>query len=120
MCSFCNSEKETLLHLFVECRYVTDIRLKLKTWLVTYGYLHLGLIKTDIIFAVEYTDHIVNVCILVAHFVIYRCKLGNKLPTFPTVKAYIRYIKQIEHYIAYTNNNEDRFHGKLSSLIHSL
>jgi hypothetical protein len=120
MCSFCNSEKETLLHLFVECSHVAELWLKLTNWLVSCGYLQIVLRKKDIIFGVEYTDHVVNLCILVAKFVIFRCKLGSKLPTFPIVKAYIRYIKEIEHYIAYTNNNEDRFLGKWSSLIHSL
>jgi hypothetical protein len=44
----------------------------------------------------------------------------NELPTFPTVKAYIKYIKEIEQYIAYTNNKEDRYLGKWSSLLNSL
>jgi hypothetical protein len=77
-----------LIHLFVECRHVTDLWLKLKK--LGWSNVAISLGKRDIIFGVEYTDHVVHLCILVSQFVtyIYRCKLGDKLPTFPTVKAY--------------------------------
>jgi hypothetical protein len=93
MCApICNNETETVLHVFIECRHVhvTDIWSKLDRWLVACDYLQMDLTNRDIIFGVDYTDHVVNLCLLVTQFVIYRCKLGNRLITFPAVKIYIR------------------------------
>jgi hypothetical protein len=76
--------------------------------------------KEDIILGIEGTDIIVNHCILIAKYVIYRCRYNNRTPTFAAIKAYLRYIKQIEKNISYTNNNEAKFLGKWSALFRVL
>jgi hypothetical protein len=65
-------------------------------------------------------DIIVNLCIQIAKFSIYRCKLNNSRPTFAAVKANIKHGMCTEKYIAQTNNNMNKFYGKWASLFHSL
>jgi hypothetical protein len=72
--------------------------------------------KEYIILGKEGTDIIVNHCILIATYVIYRCRFNNRTPTFAAIKAYLRYITHIENDIAYTYNTPDTFLGKWSAL----
>jgi len=121
LCTFCNEEAETILHLMATCKYVKNIWQSICNWFVKCGYLQLNhLNESDIILGSQYMDGIINQIIIIAKFVIYRSKIKNKTPTFAMIKAYLRYIMDIEKYIAYTNQQQDAFLGKWSSFIAEL
>jgi hypothetical protein len=120
-CSFCDIDSETLVHMFVECNFVTDVWNQLHAWLVKNGYTQLKpFSKKDIILGIKDVDIVVNLCIQIVKISIYRCRLNHSRPTMAAVKANIKYIMFIETYIAQTNNNMNKFYGKWASLFHKL
>jgi hypothetical protein len=120
-CSFCGKHIETMLHLFVECEEITQLWVDLQQWLVLCGYIRIEhLNPSDIILGNPDMDYSFNFTILIAKFVIYRCKLNNRKPTIAAVKAYLKYIMNLEKYIAVTNNKVDKFYGKWATLLHKL
>jgi hypothetical protein len=90
-------------------------------WFVKNGYLQLDhLDKKGIILGIQDEDIVINQILIITKLVIYRRKLNNKLPTFPMVKAYTKYIMIIEKHIDLTNHKEDTLLGKWSAFISSL
>lgn len=120
-CTFCGCDEETLIHLFVKCEFVTSVWIELQKWLVSCGYIHLqSLEPSDIILGNPEKDIIFNFILIIAKYVIYRSKITNRYPSFAAVKAYLKYVKDIEKYIASTNNTLDKFYGKWASVFHKL
>jgi exonuclease III len=120
-CSLCGKNVESVLHLFVECEEVSQLWLDLQQWLALCGYIHIDHLQpSDIILGNPDEDISFNFTILIAKFVIYRCKFNNRKPTIAAVKAYLKYVMEIEKYIAVTNNKVDKFYGKWASLLHKL
>jgi hypothetical protein len=65
-CSFCNSESESIMHIFVACNSVRQIWIKLRQWLVTCGFLNLEpFLNSDIILGMMDMQPIVNFAILI-------------------------------------------------------
>jgi hypothetical protein len=121
VCTFCESHVETLLHLFVNCDCITQLWEELRQWLVSCGYLHIQILeRQDIVLGNPKEDIIFNFTLLITKLVIYRSKLSGRRPTLAAVKAYLKYIMEIEKYIAMTNNAMDKFYGKWASVIHKL
>jgi hypothetical protein len=120
-CTFCEEDVEYLLHLFCKCKHVTPIWTTVKHWLNKCGFHNMVTFShADILLGIEDQQVIVNFIILIVKFAIYKCKLQNKIPNFAVVQAYIKYVMNIERYTAVTNNCEDKFLGKWSSVYHSL
>ena len=102
MCTFCNDEIETLLHLFIECNMVTNIWQKvIENLLQPFGVS--SLTKEQIVFGVETTaeqNEIINHIILEVKYYIYVCKLDKCTPTFQQTKNRLRMTEDIEKRIA--------------------
>jgi hypothetical protein len=65
-----------VLHLFVECKHVSQIWLDLQQWLTTCGYIHTERLQSaDIILGKPEEDIAFNFTILIAKFTIYRCSI---------------------------------------------
>lgn len=121
LCTFCREESETIEHLLVTCKHIEQLWRDICIWFIRSGYLQLDhLDGKQIILGIQSTDIIINHIVLITKFVIYRCKLNNRIPTFPIVKAYVKYVMKIEKYIAYTNQKNDFFLGKWSAFMSSL
>jgi hypothetical protein len=97
------------------------IWINLQQWLVTCGFLNLEpFTNTDIIVGKLDAQPIVNFSILIAKFVIYRCKVMNRSPSFAAVRAYMKYIMHTEQFIASASNSLDKFYGKWSAVMLAL
>jgi hypothetical protein len=120
-CSFCGEDIEDLLHLFCKCKHIVPIWIEVNTWLNRSGFINLDRFRdADIILGILDQNIIVNFVILITKFAIYNAKLKGKIPTFATVKAYIKYVMNIENNAAIANNSLDKFLGKWSAVYHSL
>ena len=77
-CSFCNTERETLLHLFCTCSSLVLFWENVLSWIETKLKLLLDLQPFNLLFGVE-KDHdyhlIINCLLLHARFLIYKCKI---------------------------------------------
>jgi hypothetical protein len=120
-CSFCKSESESIMHIFVECNNVRQIWIKLRQWLVTCGFLNLEPCSdSDIILGMMDMQPIVNFAVLITKVVIYRCKVMGRSPAFAAVRAYMKYVMHTEQFIASANDNMDTFYGKWSAVLLAL
>ena len=92
MCTFCNNEIETLLHLFIECNKVVNIWQKvIENLLQPFGVS--SLTKEQIVLGVETTaeqNEIINHIILEVKYYIYMCKLDKCTPKFQRIKNRLR------------------------------
>jgi hypothetical protein len=82
LCTFCNEEVESIVHLMFACKHVETVWQRLSNWFVKNGHLQLDhLEKKDIILGIQDQDIVINQIIIITKLVIYRSKLNNKLPT---------------------------------------
>ena len=114
MCTFCESEEETIVHLFWDCPIVTILwnefenllrkkaekckRCKLSECLVIFGS------EKNII-----TDTGFDYLITLVKYFIYKCKFKN---TYPTIDGFLSYLKMNyldEQYISRIYLNNDKF-----------
>ena len=116
-CSFCEEEKETLVHLFWTCKHTHDFWKSVFEWIsqnVTdleniYPSLSLcfGLIDSTKYFLFHHL-------LLISRHYIYTCRLGNKLPK---LQLYIQLVMNsviIEKKIAFLNDDSNLFVQKWS------
>ena len=102
MCTFCDDEIETLVHLFIECNKVANIWQEvIENLLQPFGVSSLS--KDQIVLGVETTaeqNEIINHIILEVKYYIYVCKLDKSTPTFQRIKNRLRMTEHIEKQIA--------------------
>lgn len=100
MCSFCHETPETLIHIFYECRYVTSFWENFQLWINDTLHLDLKFTVTEVIFGFfSQNNDIVNLCIILAKFHIYKQKLKNSIPCFEGMKKEMFYYKKFEEYL---------------------
>ena len=108
-CDWCHHEKQTTLHMLLECPTVQRIWIECKTFVTQFLLLSdmntTWNVKTVILNNVHATDaHLVNFLILVIKQFIYRCKCQNSVPTFIDGLRVFDKIKSIELYNAKKNS----------------
>lgn len=106
LCTFCNSESETLEHLFWSCRVsqlfwrsISVLCLK-QDFSITLDHVNFGLLE-DI-------KCPLNFFILNAKYFLFNCKLNNKLPEAHTFYCKFRFLLDVEYYILRKQNNDLR------------
>ena len=103
LCTFCNSEIETLVHLFVECNKETNVWQEvIDKLLQPFGVTNLT--KSVIILGVETTpeqNEIINHIILEVKYYIYVCKLKKCDPLYYRIKNSLKITEHIENEIAF-------------------
>ena len=120
LCSFCHEMPETLIHIFCKCRFVTCFWENFQLWLNDKFHLNLKITILEIIFGYfSQNNEILNLCIILAKFHIYKQKLRNSLPCVEGVKKEIFYYKRIEEYIFKTKFQYGKFLQKWG-LLHEI
>jgi hypothetical protein len=99
-CKFCNNTSESLVHLCVECDYVTDVWVLLHAWLVKNCHTQLK----HFFIRILYVDWRVWTSLLI-------CCSESQHQT---------YYVQWKIYCANKNKNMNKFYGKWASLVQSL
>ena len=102
LCTFCNTETETLEHLLVDCDKVVSIwRDIIENLLQPFGVTNLT--KSEIILGcitLAQQNSIINHIILEAKYYIYVCKLEKCIPLYNRFKNRLRITENIEKQIA--------------------
>ena len=114
LCSFCNSYKETLSHLFSTCDNVKTLWKKLADYIQQrYNITQISLDTTKIITNKVFRphNHVGNFMFLIGKQYVYRQRCLNEPIQFQALKAQILHIKNIEKYIA-IKNDKLRVHRK--------
>ena len=81
LCSFCNSENESILHLFCECDITTGIWQDIIDWLNSQGFNFEYLNDSQIILGDPRLDAVVNRILLTTKIAIFQSKEKSKPPT---------------------------------------
>ena len=113
-CSFCNREKETMIHLFWNCPNVQKLWQELLQYFTTsYGQQKLNLNAEAIIFnrLSCRKSNLANFLCLITKQFIYRQRCLKENLHFPKLKAHIRSVQNMEKYIA-VKNNKSHLHDK--------
>ena len=103
VCTFCQREEESILHLFWDCQHVQKFWSDVTAWLNNNCVTCTGIVlsKTLVIFGVETnfkTDHVFDLLILIAKFHIYKCRLQEKIPDLNFFKNIVKHRYMIEQY----------------------
>ena len=117
LCTFCNREAETYVHLFVMCPIVKSL------WIKTEQFMTDSLPGPEIVFNpktiifnqfVDDAKNIKNfVCLLLKQY-IYRKRCYSQLPNFYEFKSMVLETRSVEFYIAKKNNQERKHFLKWS------
>ena len=115
VCNFCDSEEQTICHLFFECDHIRKFwnelvmdfkrkcnhcrNLDLSIEFILFGHT-----------STFHSDRIFSMIILLAKFFIYKNKLNNTIPAYNHFILYLKNRYQIENYLAKVKNSVDRFH----------
>ena len=107
-CTFCDSNSETLIHLFYNCPIVQNFLLQVIEWIKS-ECTHirtLQLSMKDIIVGIQEkqrTDKTLDFIIIQAKYFIYKNKYNNQLPNLQHFKRYLLTCYNTEKYAAYSN-----------------
>ena len=116
LCTFCNAEPESVVHLLVSCEVVTKVWKLLKKWLNYYCYIEFEISPYVIIFN-RYKDSfplLVNTIILVTKQYIYARKCLNESPNFNNLIKHIAIYRNLERAFAFKNAQYSKYKTKWS------
>ena len=120
LCTFCREEPETLIHLFCDCKIVDAFWNDVFDWILARFRINVPSNNFHKLFGfhTQYANNpLVNHMLLVARFLIYRCKHSNTTPNMPQYFNAITSTKKSEHYIAKKDNKLEFHYKKWSSYI---
>ena len=121
-CAFCNTETESLEHVFLECTFVTSFWSEVLKWLEKYQLWRQVLLSNEEILlgfkGGKYT--LLNLIILSTKHYIYCCKCQHRRPLFNNLYSYLKRIFTLEEYTAKTTNKYEVFLGKWNVVFHDL
>ena len=104
-CNFCNTEIQTVVHLFSECTVTKKILHQLIEFLNKYTAIkskELGIMTANIITNKihEKPKHIANYLLLITKQYLFYCKCCGKMPTIEELMLRIENVYQVKHYNA--------------------
>ena len=108
LCTFCREEPETLIHLFYDCKIVDAFWNNVFDWILARFRIN---VPSNNFHAQYVNNPLVNLMLLSARFLIYRCKHSKTTPNMPQYFNAITSTKKSEHYIA-KKHNKLQFHYK--------
>ncbi len=115
-CSFCKSNKESLVHVFLECEYVKDFWSSLQLFWNTHTNSRVTLDTTGILFGFPSRFRLLNHFLLLGKRHIFLSSLhGNNL-SIDTFTNNLKQICAIERFNANKNNETLAFENKWSVL----
>ncbi len=118
LCSLCKHERETVSHLFTECKHAQDLWEKIvETWMTQIG-IH-TLSRKEIMLGISMdteNERVINHLILLAKSYIYNCRVMNKVISFVEFKIYLNHIRYIEKCNAESKGKE-RIHNSKWELL---
>ena len=122
-CSFCKTERETILHLFWECPQSNRFWLDLSQFLTANGVLQsdIEINLEAVIFGGEKIGKLINLILLVAKRYLYNVKMNKGLPQLNIFKTVLYNYYKVEKRIALITDKQESFEDKwrlLEDILH--
>ena len=111
-CTFCNTESETIEHLFYDCIIVSPIWEIIVSWLNEKLSIELQIERHEYILGILHSDKRINLIIMLVKSYIYKQKCRKVLPCAEGAKQEILYYKRLEKDIFARNQNLKMFYKK--------
>ena len=99
LCTFCNIESETIVHLFWDCIYVNPILGEFVTWVNTISKLNFELTPVDVILGKLNASAILNLLLILLKLYIYQQRLNNKTPDLTGFLSFLKYYQKLEKHV---------------------
>ena len=114
LCSFCREVPETLIHLFCDCNFVALFWNDVFDWISARCNVYCSRSNLHKLFGLQEKKrfHFVNMLLLCARFLIYRCKINKTKPNINQYFTMLQQIKKSEFYIAKKKNKLDIHYQK--------
>lgn len=117
LCSFCSTEKETIVHLFVECRMIKSFWNSLQSWLTEHIGCTIELSASEILFGKIGTSYtMINCLILLTKLYIYRTRLSGRVINVQAAVATFADCYKTEKFLSKVQNKTDFFFRKWAPL----
>jgi len=121
LCDSCNSEKETITHLFVNCPRVVQFWEDLRNWIeLTTANMSITTRTKDILFGYSPEQSLKNLILTLGKSHVYRCKFDNQMPSLNMFIHKLRNHYSIEKYVAQRSGDTQKFRNKWSCLAREL
>ena len=112
MCYFCKASKESICHVYWECRVVHPFWTSLEIWINKNIYNKITITKYLVFFGTLNKNLLINHVILSAKKYIHLCSIKQIMPTLTSYQKNLQDIFHVEKYIAKRNNAIDDFVNK--------
>ena len=116
ICSLCNREVETIIHLFYYCSKVKEFWSDLQNWLQVQANITFDLTIRTVLFSKQPENKLLNHLLLLARYFIYKTKFFTNYIRLETFISYLKRKYLNEKYISKLHNNQDKFVAKWSVL----
>ena len=120
LCSFCNLNQETTIHLFLTCPYSDRIWKELYEFIARYSGTHITLKKSEIMLGLRekpFTCFYNTICTITKQY-IYASRCKNTRPIFSVLIEKIKFEKHVEKLLAIKTNKFDKWQKKWELLSH--
>ncbi len=114
LCTFCNTEPETYIHLFWECQVARQIWKQVENWCKNKANRNITPTLKKIMLcklSLNALDCINSICLITMQY-IYGCRCLRKIPSFAQLKSKILDEQNVEKYIAIKNNKLEKYAKK--------
>ena len=98
-CSFCESTKETIVHLLWDCRYAQDFWADLRVWLNQEHSIQIILDRVSVLFGMLKWKDSISCIVLWAKYYIYCCRCKNIKPSIQGFKNTLANYVRLEKYV---------------------
>ena len=120
ICTFCNNERETIIHLFCNCNIVENLWNEISTWMNRKLNCEIKLDNKLIILGYLNMDKLyysINTIILVAKSYIFKCSRRDITPNMIQFHNRLLVVLREQESIAIKNGNLQMFNKKLGMLL---
>ena len=113
-CSFCGREEENSVHFFYQCHVVNLIWGRFTDWLYNLTSFRINLFVVHVLFGfIEKRNDALNCLIIWTKQQVYSARIRKIIPTFETIKQYIRKCYKNERQISIMENKTHKFDLKM-------
>ena len=123
-CSFCNTDIETLEHLFFECTQIRELWCDVEEWIINQFHVPVNFDKYSVMFGKYYNRHMYrfqNLILLVVKQYIFSCRYQNNPRVhIAAIKKSITDRIMIEKYLLLRNCRYDEYESHWQSICEKL
>ena len=117
LCTFCQEEIETIVHLFLECEVIKQFWLQIEEWLYQINNTRIHIQPIEIILGkINIENKLYDLIYLACKHYIYSCRCTHTFPTLRDCVNKIRQLYELEKQIAIKHDNIQYFDLKWGNL----